>query len=412
MSEIITEIPPYLCQLANGSTLRYKYPGETGNQMEWLKNWLTNRCVELSHNKNKRMKPIVGYMNSGTDHCLLSADFDKIPEHLGIEESSKEAMLYWDNFAIHCQQVYSKVATVGRSCSDKVKVFFPVVLPPWTSLNKQEQILGLEQLLISEHFNLCDIAANSTNLTYLTPSIIGCLQNIKLLKPTRLILPTVLSPEKVTVFYSSPGLEQCSELNSESNINTMGNIVQPDTTEVSNKEYKVNRYNLIPELETKLCSWNSTHNRTMFTNKIVAMWGLISRKGFQISMKKMAQECGVSIECIAKYIKYFVKAGLLRCVNKRYRPHLIAKTYKASGILRKAISNHMELVTSGTSVLRSKLPKKIKDGQWEKKLYYLRFFFTTAKDYLQYVIKIPGIFKKDRKQKAERIAKRYFEDTG
>lgn len=417
MIRIIRTIPKYICELPDRSTLRAKYPGEKGNQWTWQKNWLTETCIKLAYKADKKDKPILGFLNSGTDQCILSADFDIIPDHLNIEKDTLQAGKYWDSFAWACKCYYGHNALIGRSCSNKVKVMFVVRLPWKLGFNKEEQIMGLKQILLPRHFPLCDTSANSTNLTYLTPDLIDVLQDAKYLEPIDLILDKEYIASKSSLIFANTLSEQCSitpSSNSQTH-STMDSIVQQGQHTTNYHNYITNKEDIIPELAKALEDWNTTDNRTLYLKKMTAMWRLLDKKGFGISMKDMATDCGVSMESISRYIRYFIKTGLLKCINRGYVVGKFARTYIATGILRKAIRCHKQTfgrLKKFRRVFEGALPKSIPDTKWETTLYAVHYAFDTAKDYLSYVSKLPGYFKKDRKKKAERIAKRKYKDTG
>jgi len=76
-----------------------------------------------------------------------------------------------------------------------------------------------------------------------------------------------------------------------------------------------------------------------FIRILLAMVGLLRKKGFELSVTRLSIECGVNSATISRWLTQLKSLKQLEPVSGSYFPGVQAKTYKATNELAESIAN-------------------------------------------------------------------------
>lgn len=410
---------------------RYIWHKKPGSQSQW-RFWEDHEVVHIQAlSSNKRARPMLGLCSSGTDHFILSADFDQIPVHTSMNFSTvQQEERYWKYFYEECKERYGHQAAITRSYSNKVKIFIPFQLPERYSkdlndLSRYTKESILKSFLHEDH-HWFDTNVAGMDVAFLNPTAINFLSTIHQYTPVSLftedqsllykdipsslfvpnekfVLKRDLKKRSETKKHKQYGLFICKVDDSD------------EIDQISNQDHEINnvikpdfyRYNqrFLPKglLESKILCLKGGEE---VMRRLLLIKNLNSSRGFGLPTHKLSRECEVSVPQVSKLLKILSEEGNLDCIDSRSVYGKRARIYRAAGNLRKEIHLQFEKTSDG----RSKslyLPEKILDGQWEKTLYAIAYHFPKKEDYEEYVLNLDGIEEKDRMQKLKRILRKW-----
>lgn len=413
------------------------WDGKVGSQPNWPRVYDSPSVWRYARSKYKASRPILGLCSSRTDHFMLSADYDKVPAKYNIDLTDQQAVTrFWDELYLEFLSFYGDYAKIARSYSDKLKIFIPFVLPEgflleWLSRPSKEKIL---KAFLHPSHHWFDTTIAGMDVAYLNCNTIKLLSKIKYLPPTRLYVEEKQSELYQDVPYSL-GLPESVFLHRDdrtSNPSDLDDVKHNDiwftmckVTEtvldnhLSNEQYEVNRV-IGPELfrydeedlpkaltKSKIIDLKGGEE---LLRRLIRAKNLTNETGFGLPTDKLSNECGVSRPQISKLLSILSEEGNLVCVDEKFAWGSKARTFRASGDLRKEIVLYFEKPKEPRPDYT--LPTFIPDGQWERSLFTLAVHFIKESvggknDYKQYCLALPGIELKDRKQKVERIVKKW-----
>ncbi|RKZ79991.1 MAG: hypothetical protein DRQ35_03115 [Gammaproteobacteria bacterium] len=410
----------HLVYLADGSNLWYKYPRCKGDQFYWKYSY-DNYGLRSALKSKKIHSPTLGLLNSGTDHIILAADFDIIPSHLRKDSLSEQT--FWEKFYQEALTCYEDTAKVARSHSGKVKIFCPFVLPEGLSaesLSRCQKEAILKKFLFTEH-HWFDCRYAGLSVAYLNENLIRVLQKVKTLIPTNIVI------DNKTVSYTDIPYTVCLDLEANNKIKkdiNNGNIYIPsestfDSTLSINEnsqnsgscekailESKVKQFY---KSEDRLPAFSAFYNIRSyrggeeFLRILLRTKNLLKPQGFGLPTNKLAKECSISTKQVSKLLKLSEEEAILKCVDPSYSHKIRSRKYVAVNELRNELINYFnDLMHPITS-----LPTTIEDHSWEVTLMSLKKYFNTPEQFKNYTENLPGIEKKDRRKKVDRIVSKW-----
>lgn len=345
--------------LPNGSALKYAFPGDKGNQFNWYRTYDNKRLMDKI--KKKTSLPKVGLWSSKTNQHLIAADFDNLPEGFANYERLKE----------YLKSKFKNRGRVTSTPSNKAKVFFVVQITNSFKMNKEIASDVLELLFRNDAYDLynyLDLTKPALSVAFVTPNMVQDLKNISSLEPIFIEGYSKVSENKIT----------------------------------KNDLHKFKLYS--KEIPEYLKYFQSSDKREYFARIILECGGLCRETGFQLPITKLSSEVKVSPKTISTWLKKLISSNLLECINRKYKPGKISRTYKAKGELFKFFKNKLYKNKSYN------IPTQIKDGEWNNDLFTIAWNFKdNPNQYFNYVKNIPGYDQKDRSRQAEKTFKRVQE---
>jgi transcriptional regulator with XRE-family HTH domain len=123
---------------------------------------------------------------------------------------------------------------------------------------------------------------------------------------------------------------------------------------------------------------------------------------FDLPQRKLAEELGVSVSVINKWLKELQARGWLRILDHSYTPGVKAKTYKATSSLLYAMQQ-----LRPTTRIKKSLPICVEDGRFYRQALGALNYFESEDSFMKWVEGLSGITDK-RIKEARRYARGHF----
>lgn len=156
----------------------------------------------------------------------------------------------------------------------------------------------------------------------------------------------------------------------------------------------------LSQLPEELQLWAKTQDRRQLLQILTACWGLL--QGFNLPLAKLADQLGVTAMTVSRFLKELKTIGVIDCVDHSYEWGIKAKTYKAKGVLYKAIQAH-----KGNSKPSKPLPSTILPGTFYKTCLSALNRFDTEDQFMAWVSRLGGINER-RLREAKKFSRCHF----
>ena len=403
--------------------------GKAGSQTNWKHFRNHEKVHRRAKAKNKKSRPMLGLISSGTDHFILSADFDQIPLEISMNlKTPQDVEKFWEDLYESLQSSYGDQTIICRSYSNKVKIFIPFVMAEGFLVEEVSRFTKesiLKQFLLKEH-HWFDNTVAGMDVAYLDPTALKLLPTIGELNPVR-----IYTEEQLVFYRDTP-----STLFVPNDLfvpkSSLSGFSRTKPTYDGLSICKLSKERSIDQISTEHEKVNNVIDRNFYryegkklpkgvsNSKILSLKGgkelmrrlllakhLNRKQGYGLPTHKLAEECKVSVPQISKMLKVLSEEGNLECIDSRSIYGKRARIYVASGALRKEI--HLLFEESSKTPKPFNFPKQISDGAWEKTLYAIAKHLPNKEDFKNYALNLNGIEEKDRIQKVERILNRWDE---
>lgn len=328
-------------KVPNGPTLKYKLPKDFGNQNQWFRTRFYDEQLNNTAKLQKNRLPILGLQN------MVCLDFDPKDYPPGWTQSRLQN-------ALEFSLPYSLVTT---SVSGNVKAF--VILDNHL---QSDAIEGFLKELLPESLHFFD-KAGATRV-YVNERLVSELHDWLRSSPPALRVEesrTILNTVKKTRTYYQSGLDQ-----------------------------------LAPELRL----WAKTEDRVQLLQILTACWGLL--ESFNLPLEKLGEQLGVSAMTVSRMLKELKTLQVIDCIDHSYQWGVKAKTYKAKGVLYKAIQAHKSSYKPSKPLISS-----VRPGIFHKDMLSALNRFDSEEGFLRWVSGLKGLTEKRRKE-ATRYARCHF----
>jgi len=340
-------------KVPNGPTLKYKLPRDLGNQTQWFRTRFYNDQLNNTARLQKNRLPILGLQN------MLCLDFD-----------AKDYPAGWTAQRLQNALEFSlPYALVTTSVSGNIKAF--VVLDKHIESDNIEAFL---KELLPETLHFFD-RAGATRV-YVNERLVNELSDWLASAP-----PTVSVK-------GGPGQGQEEG-------RTILNTVSKTVT-----YYQSSLDQLAPELRL----WAKTEERVQLLQILTACWGLL--QSFNLPLEKIAVQLGVSPMSVSRMLKELKALKVIECIDHSYQWGVKAKTYKAHGVLYKAIQAH-KAAHKPSSTLRKPLISSVRPGMFYKDMLSALNRFDSEDVFIRWVSRLQGLTEK-RRREALKYARCHF----
>ena len=334
-------------RVPNGPTLKYKLPRDLGGQSQWFRTRFYEKQLDNTSLLRKDRLPILGLQN------MLCLDFDV-----------KDYPTGWTLGRLRNALEYSlPYALITNSVSGNVKAFIVLDRPIQT-----DNIEAFLRELLPESLHFFDRAGATR--CYVNRELVNELSDWLL-----------SAPPAVTV---SAGSAQEQEEG-----RTILNTVSKTVT-----YYQSSLDQLAPELRL----WAKTPDRAQLLQILTACWGLL--EAFNLPLEKLALQLGVSPMTVSRMIKELKTLGVIDCIDHSYQWGVKAKTYKAHGVLYKAIQAH-KAAHKHSSNLRKPLISSVRPGMFYKDMLSALNRFDSEDSFNRWVSSLKGLTDKRRREAAK-----------
>lgn len=340
-------------KVPNGPTLKYKLPRDLGNQTQWFRTRFYDEQLNNTARLQKNRLPILGLQN------MVCLDYDP-----------KDYPAGWNSQRLqNALELSLPYALVTTSVSGNIKAF--VVLDRGISPDQIETFL---KDLLPETLHFFD-RAGATRV-YVNERLVNELSDW-----------LSSAPPAVSVQRGPAGEQEEGR--------TILNTVSKTVT-----YYESSLDQLAPELRL----WAKTDDRVHLLRILTACWGLL--ESFNLPLEKIALQLGVSPMTVSRMLKELKALKVIECTDHSYQWGVKAKTYKAHGVLYKAIQAH-KAAHKPSSTLRKPLISSVRPGMFYKDMLSALNRFDTEESFLRWVSRLPGLTEKRRKE-ATKYARCHF----
>jgi len=330
-------------KVPNGPTLKYKLPRDLGNQSQWFRTRFYDKQLENTATLKKSRLPILGLQQ------MLCLDFDP-----------KDYTAGWTQQRLTNALEYSlPYALVTQSVSGNTKAFLVLDRPIAT-----DNIDSFLRELLPESLHFFDRAGATR-----------CYVNQTLVNELSDWLSS--APPAVSV---KGGSDQRGE-ESRTILNTVSKTVT---------YYQSSLDQLAPELRL----WAKTGERVELLRILTACWGLL--QSFNLPLEKIALQLGVSAMTVSRMLKELKALKVIECVDHSYEWGVKAKTYKAHGVLYKAIQAHKANHKPSKPLISS-----VRPGMFYKDMLSALNRFDSQESFTRWVSGLKGLTEKRRREAAK-----------
>jgi len=325
-----------------GETLKYKLPQDKGQPFRT--NFYSEQLKTLERRKKSQL-PILMAANSS----VIFVDFDPKDYPAGwTKERLQNALELNVPYALTVQ---------SPSGNPKAVILTDKPVADKTALLKE---------LLPESLHFFDRAG--TDRCYATSTLVSDLSDWLSSNPPAVRVP-LPSEESRTIF------------------NTVSN---------TRAYYQADLAQLPPELQL----WARTEDRRQLLQILTACWGLL--QGFNLPLAKLADQLGVTAMTVCRFLKELKTLQVIDCVDHSYEWGVKAKTYKAKGVLYKAIQAH-----KGNYKPCKPLPSTVLPGTFYKTCLSALNRFDTEDQFLAWVSRLGGINER-RLREAKKYSRCHF----
>lgn len=156
----------------------------------------------------------------------------------------------------------------------------------------------------------------------------------------------------------------------------------------------------LDQLAPELRLWAKTDDRVQLLQILTACWGLL--ENFNLPLAKLADQLGVTPMTVSRFLKELKTLDVIECIDHTYKWGVKAKTYRAKGVLYKAIQAHKN--SSKPSKL---LPSTVIPGTFYKTCLSALNRFDTEDQFMNWVSRLGGINAR-RLREAKKFSRCHF----
>lgn len=369
------------------------------HEWEWFHDLATKAFTD-SLEKDKKDQPRFGFWNSGGEWGIVCADIDSIPQ--GIES--------FDHLERELNQLLGNDFVVTRSSSGKVKIFGLAHFPTFNKITaykkKRKVIVGIalgvwSRVLPPTIFKEIDTNPAPFSYSYINRRM---LDDLRALSDRSDICKIGITEGQIQVMVTETG--EIFELEGEVEI-------KKDMVAHKYKKHVGELPVFAQKFVTRYKS-NRAEEREALMRILLFTPDLIE-VGFDLPTTELANSIGTRSTYINRWINSLVKKGILQIQNSRFKRGKHAKRYLAGEQLLEFLKDRFgdkRRKKVRLEVVNYKLPKKIKDGEWNVETYNaIKYYFKD--DYLgfmEWLVSLPGADKNNRVAEA-RARHQYYMDN-